>query len=503
MDNNTTSKIFRKIAWLLTVIFIGGNSYPQQSAKDHLVGIWQGTVKHNKLGPVEFYFSIEKKDANTYMAKVDIPAQQARNVPVNEVRYVPPDLVLDISSYGIVFEGKMAADFSSMAGQLKVGEEILPLELRRTEGVPEARRPQDPPKPYPYEEAEVFFLNNEAHINLSGTLTLPSGPGPFPAVVLISGSGPHDRDETLAGHRPFLVISDYLTRHGIAVLRYDDRGVMKSQGDFHKATTVDFATDAQAAWEFLNHQSRIDGKNIGLIGHSEGGIIGTMVAAQNGKVAFLVLLAGTGIPGERLALMQSQEISRSRGAGEEAIRKETRMNEKLFQVFKTQEKAQLAEMEMRRIITDSLAQMSDSEKKELNVSEQSLLQDMKGYLADYPWARFFFGFDPAVDLQKVHCPVLALIGDKDTQVPADVNLAAIGSALNKAGNKNSEIRKLPGLNHLFQTAQTGHPQEYGKIEETISPAVLQMVGDWILRNVQKPICTSGSPWQATGHINRS
>lgn len=481
MNNITTSKIFPKITFLFIVIFISGNLYTLQSAKDPLVGIWQGTVRHSKIGPVEFYFSIEKKDANTYMAKVDIPAQQARNVPVNMVRFDAPDLVLDISSYGIVFEGKMAEDFSSIKGRLKVGEEILPLDLHRSAGVPEARRPQDPQKPYPYEEMEVTFPNQEANINLYGTLTLPSGTGPFPAAVLISGSGPHDRDETIAGHRPFLVLADYLTRRGIAVLRYDDRGVMKSQGDFHKATTVDFATDAQAAWDFLNRQPRIDGKKIGLIGHSEGGIISPMVAAQNREVAFLVLLAGTGIPGERLALIQGQEISRSRGAGEEAICKETRMNERLFHVFKAQENVQLAEKKMRRIIADSLAQMNNSEKKELNVSEQSLIQKMKGYLADYPWARFVLGYDPADDLQKVRCPVLALNGDKDTQVPADVNLAAIENALKKAGNRNYKIKKLPGLNHLFQPAQTGHPREYRKIEETISLAVLQMIGDWILR----------------------
>lgn len=183
--------------------------------------------------------------------------------------------------------------------------------------------------------------------------------------------------------------------------------------------------------------------------------------------------------------MQGQEVSRSRGAGDDAIRKETLMNERLFKVFQTQENPRLAEKEMRRIIADSLAQMSEVEKKELNVSEQSLIQDMKGYLADYPWARFVLSYDPAEDLQKVRCPILVLIGEKDTQVPADVNLAAIKSALKQAGNNKYEIKKLPGLNHLFQTAQTGHPREYGKIEETISPVVLQKVGDWIWEQIQK------------------
>jgi fermentation-respiration switch protein FrsA (DUF1100 family) len=485
MINAMSSKVFLLVAFLFISLFICGNAFPLQSADDLLVGVWQGTVHHPKIGDVEFYFTIEKRDAATYMAKVDIPAQKAQNVPVNEVRFDKPVLAIDISSFGFVYEGKVAPDFSSIKGELKVGDEVLPLELKRSSGVPEAGRPQDPQKPYPYEEVDVTFPNQEAGINLSGTLTLPSGPGPFPAVVLISGSGPQDRDSTLAGHRTFLVLADYLTRRGLAVFRYDDRGVLKSEGDFHQATTPDFATDAQAAWTFLARHPRLDGQNIGLIGHSEGALIGTMVAAHNQKVAFVVLLAGTGVPGERLAKMQSEAISRSRGAGEEAILKETRMNERLFEVFKTQEDPQLAEAEMRRIVAGSLAEMTDAERKELNLSEESLAKDIKGYLADYRWARFFMIYDPASDLRKVRCPVLALNGDKDTQVPADINLAGIEQALKQAGNGNCEFRKLPGLNHLFQTAQTGHPREYGKIEETFSPAALKLLADWIIKTVQK------------------
>jgi len=485
MKNIATSKFFVFIVALLIALFIGGNAFPEQPAEDPLVGVWQGTVHHPKIGDVEFYFTIAKKDTGAYMGKVDIPAQKAQNVPANEVSFEKPVLVVDVSSFGLVYEGKVEPDFSSIKGDLRVGDEVLPLELKRSAGVPEARRSQDPQKPYPYEGMEVTFYNEDAGIHLSGTLTLPSGPGPFPAAVLISGSGPQDRDSTLAGHRTFLVLADYLTRRGMAVLRYDDRGVLKSEGDFHQATTADFATDAQAAWLFLKRQSRIDGRNTGLIGHSEGALIGSMVAARNREAAFLVLLAGTGVPGESLAHMQSQEISRSRGAGEEAICKETRMNERLFQVFKTQEDPRLAEADMRLIIADSLAEMNDTEKKELNVSEESLAKNISEYLADYPWARFFMTYDPAIDLRKVRCPVLALNGDRDTQVPADVNLSGIEEALKQAGNKNYEIKKLPGLNHLFQTAQTGHPREYSKIEETFSPSVLQLISDWISRHVQE------------------
>jgi fermentation-respiration switch protein FrsA (DUF1100 family) len=473
-----------RIACLLALIGAPGNGSHRQSAESPLVGVWQGTVRHPKMGDIELYFTIEKKDSGAFMAKTDIPAQKARNVPVNEVRFAPPDLTLDMSSFGFVYEGRVAGDFSLIQGRLKVGEEVLPLDLRRSAGVPEASRPQEPRKPYPYEEIEVRFPNAGAGINLAGTLTVPAGPGPFPAAVLISGSGPQDRDSSIAGHRPFLVLADALTRRGIAVLRCDDRGVMKSEGDFHQATTADFATDAQAAWEFLRRQPRIDAGRIGLIGHSEGAIIGSMVAAKNRDVPFLILLAGTGIPGERLALIQGQDISRSRGIGEPTIEKETRMNERLFRVFKTQPDPRAAEKEMKQVIADSLAGLSDPEKKELNVSENSLLTDMKGYLADYPWVRFFFSYDPSADLRRITCPVLALNGDKDTQVSADVNLPAIEEALRQGGNRHVEIKKLPGLNHLFQTAPTGHPREYGKIEETIAPSVLALIGDWILKTVR-------------------
>ena len=437
------------------------------------------------MGEIEFYFTIDRKDAGSFMAKVDIPVQKARNIPVNKVSFTAPDLILDMSSFGFVFEGKAAADYSSITGRLKAGDEILPLDLRRSDGVPEARRPQDPRKPYPYEEIEVNFPNREAGLTLFGTLTRPSGPGLFPGVVLISGSGPQDRDSSLAGHRPFLVLADALTRRGIAVLRFDDRGVGKSQGDFHQATTADFASDAQAAWEFMSRQPGIDADQIGLAGHGRGR--GHRPHGRNEKQSRRLRGASgrNRSPGERLALLQSREISRSKGVEEGTIVKETRLNERLFQVFKTQARSRSAEEEMRRTIADSLAGMTDWEKKELNIGEESLLKDMKGYLADYAWARFFLSYDPAIALHQLSCPVLALNGDKDTQVPADINLSAIEQALKPSGNTNVQFKKMPGLNHLFQTAKTGHPREYGKIEETMAPAVLQFIGDWILQAIQR------------------
>jgi pimeloyl-ACP methyl ester carboxylesterase len=455
-------------------------SAQEGAESDPLLGVWEGPVT-GKPGTFQVYFSIERKDQGGYAAKMDIPVQHARNIPVTAVAWNPPALTLDLSSYGLMFEGRLNLDGTALEGLFKVGPENLPLTLKRASAVPEMRRPQDPKKPYPYSETEVTFRNAAAAIVLAGTLTVPPGPGPFPAAVLVSGSGPHDRDSTLAGHRPFLVLSDFLTRRGIAVLRYDDRGCGQSGGDFHKATTADFATDARAAWEFLRTQPRIDPRRVGIIGHSEGGLIAPAVASDDQDVAFIVLLAGTGVPGERLALKQIEDLARSRGAGEEAVRKEVGLYERIIAVMKDLEDPQAAEKEMNRIARQALAGMSEAERKALGESEVSLGQDIEGYLADYPWNRFFLFYDPAPALRRVRCPVLALNGGKDTQVSAAVNLPAIKEALKEGGNEKVEVEEVPGVNHLFQTAQTGHPREYGKIEETLAPVVLQRICDWVLR----------------------
>jgi hypothetical protein len=454
--------------------------YSQAPAADLLPGIWQGAVQ-SKRGTMQVFFTIEKKENNVYMGKTDIPAQNARNIPMTAVHWAPPTLFLDMSSFGVTFEGTMAADGSAITGLFKIGPDSLSLELRRTEKVPELRRSQDPQKPYPYDEIEVKFPNSAAGIELAGTLTVPRETGPFPAVVLISGSGPQDRDSTLAGHRTFLVLADYLTRRGIAVLRYDDRGCGKSGGDFHQASTADFASDALAAWEFLKRREHIVPERVGLIGHSEGAMAAAIIGPRQPEIAFMVFLAGSGIPGEQLLLSQIAAIGRGRGVSEEALAKELLLNERLLLVVRQHDDPLLAESEMLRVASKSLDEMTAAEKKELNHSSESLAQDIKAMITDFPWTRFIAAYDPAVDLRRVHCPVLVLNGDKDTQILADIHLPAIEKALRSGGNKEVSIEKMPGLNHLFQTAQTGLPREYGKIEETISPMVLQRIGDWILQ----------------------
>src|SRR5665648_483941 len=333
-------------------------------------------------------------------------------------------------------------------------------------------------KPYTYIEEEAIYENKEAGITLAGTLTLPSGNGPFPAVLLITGSGPQDRNETIYNHSPFLVLADYLTRQDIAVLRVDDRGVGESTGDFSQATSEDFASDVLAGVEYLKTCKEIDPKKIGLIGHSEGGIIAPMVAVKSPDVAFIVLMAGTGLTGEEILYLQGALISRAMGVSEEDIIKNRQFNDKIFSVLKEEEDSEIAEKRLRQMFMEDWEKMSDEKKEQIGDPEVFLKAQLQSLLS--PWLKFFLTYDPKPTLSKVKCPVLAINGEKDLQVPPKENLRAIEDALKTGGNQNYTIKELPGLNHLFQTAQTGVPAEYVKIEETISPEVLKIISDWIL-----------------------
>jgi pimeloyl-ACP methyl ester carboxylesterase len=334
-------------------------------------------------------------------------------------------------------------------------------------------RPQEPKKPYPYDEEEVGYENKRDGVKLAGTLTLPRGKGPFPATLLITGSGPQDRNESLLGHKPFLVLADYLTRQGIVVLRVDDRGVGGSTGSVPDSTTENFAADVTAGIEFLKTRKEIDPKQIGLIGHSEGGLIAPMVAAQNGDVAFIVLMAGTGLTGEEILYLQGALILKAGGASAEQLAKQRATQEGMFKILKEEKDPATAEKRLHEELSRNLTE--EAKKK----SEQAIAAQIKR--ANTPWFRYFLTLDPRPALRKVKCPVLALNGENDLQVPATENLREIEAALKAGGNKDVTIVSLPKLNHLFQTSETGSMSEYAKIEETIAPVALKTIGDWILK----------------------
>jgi pimeloyl-ACP methyl ester carboxylesterase len=312
--------------------------------------------------------------------------------------------------------------------------------------------------------------------DLAGTLTLPEGKGPFPAVVLISGSGAQDRDETLLGHKPFLVLADHLTRNGIAVLRYDDRGVGKSKGNMMNATSMSLAGDAEAAVTYLLSRPEIDRKMIGLAGHSEGGLIAPIVASRNSNVAFIVSLAGPGVSGYDILIRQTRDIQTASGIPEKDIEETIKTNGRLFEMV-------MAEADQRKLAKTAMEWYNkelDGQGITPEERKTKMAQFTQGLLSvNSPWFRYFLAAEPAEYWSKVKVPVLALNGDKDLQVSAAVNLPAIKASLKKAKNRKVTIKAMPGLNHLFQHCNTGSPSEYASIEETFSPEALQIITDWI------------------------
>ncbi len=451
-------------------------------AEQDFSGIWQGKLKIPGT-ELRLVFHIEKAEGGGYTGTMDSPDQGATNLPLDSVTVEEDVIILVFKQAALEVRGTMQPDGEHIKATLKQGGAELPLELERGGEVEEIKRPQTPKKPFPYREEEVTYENTGGGITLAGTLTLPQGEGPFPAALLITGSGGQDRDETIMGHKPFLVIADYLTRRGIAVLRVDDRGVGDTTGNLGESTTDDLAGDVLTGVAFLKDHSEIEPDRIGLIGHSEGGIIAPIAAARSRDVAFIVLLAGTGLTGEEILYMQSELISQAEGISEEDIKTSLEDSRRVYSVLKSGKDKQAMEADLRRMYEEDMAKLSEEERKEAVGSEKAFEAQIKQVLSD--WFLYFLTYDPRPVLREVSCPVLALNGEKDLQVPPKENLVEIGKALKAGGNGDVTIKEMPGLNHLFQTAETGTLSEYAKIEETISPDVLLFVGDWILDRMGK------------------
>ncbi len=426
-------------------------------------GAWLGTIDTGSMKLRVVFHIVNTADGLT--ANMDSLDQGMNGLPMDSVARDDGSIKIEAKKIGGVFTGKIAADLQSIDGNWSQGGASFPLLLKPVKNTAEleVKHPQNPVKPYPYRDEDVSYDNQVQNVTLAATLTLPQGPGPFPAVVLITGSGPQDRDETLLGQKPFLVLSDYLTRHGIAVLRADDRGVGKSTGIFAKATTADFATDTEAGIAYLKTRPDINDHKIGLIGHSEGGMIAPMIAARNKDVAFIVMMAGTGVPGDQVIVAQSEAIAVANGKSPEEAAKST---------------ANLRDM-VQLIVTEKDEAVLDKKLKEKMAADPEAQVGAQIERLTSPWFRYFLTYDPAIALRKVTCPVLAVNGSLDKQVLPSQNLPAIRQAL--AANPHAEIDELPGLNHLLQTAKTGSPAEYAQIEETISPVALEKMSTWILK----------------------
>jgi pimeloyl-ACP methyl ester carboxylesterase len=384
--------------------------------------------------------------------------------------------------------GELRAELDSsghrLLGTWQQGTVTLPIALAKAdERAVLAPRPQEPARPYPYDEIEVAFANDSASITIGGTLTLPRTAGPHAVALLISGSGPQDRNQEIFGHRPFLVIADFLTRRGIGVLRVDDRGVGATGGRRESATIADYASDARSAVRFLRRHPAIDGQRIGLIGHSEGGLVASLVAEADAGLAFIVLLGSPALSGAEISLLQARTMLRAAGAPPEAIEAQTRIQAAVLDVIARVSDESIARAQIREILRRELIAAGDSSATQLPLLERQIEPQVRRSLS--PWARFFLAHDPRPGLAALRSPVLVLYGGTDSQVPAIENAVEAERALAAGANRDAAVHVIPGLNHLFQTSPTGAVSEYAGIAETFAPAALEAIGDWIRVRVRR------------------
>ena len=443
-------------------------------------GTWNGLLD---IGGTKLRLVMHISQADgSYTTLLDSPDQGATGIPTDKTTFVDGELRVEAAGLGMVYTGQLK-EAGTIEGTFSQGGYELPLVLGREEieePVAEAR-PQDPTD-FPYQQEEVRIDNPDAEgVTLAGTLTLPEGDAPKAIVVLVSGSGPQNRNEEVGpfNHRPFLVLSDYLTRQGIGVLRYDDRGVAESTGDHATATSADFASDANAAIDYLAGREDLAGVQLGIAGHSEGGMIAPMVASQNEQVDFIALLAGPGTPIDELMLEQSRKISQASGVPEEVAELNRRFLAEAYTFLKTNKEEPTEEIRdgVVQILRDGIEEFPAEMKNDIGDLDLFARDEAEALLS--PWFRYFISFEPAHFLEQVKCPVLAINGSLDLQVPAGDNLQAIENALEAGGNTSFEIVEMPGLNHLFQQATTGAISEYREIEETFNPAAMEKIAGWI------------------------
>jgi uncharacterized protein len=434
------------------------------AAAQTIEGNWLGTLEVPN-GKLRLAWKVQANAAGGYNASVDSIDQGAHGLPVDEVIFEPPQVRFTMKRLGASYAGQVDEGGRRIRGEWTQGGTSLPLDFERSEGEPpRLHRPQDPKPPFPYVAEDVTY--ESGGVTLAGTLTRPNGDGPFPALLLLSGSGPQDRDEQIFGHRPFAVIADHLSRRGCAILRVDDRGVGKSTGRLADATMDDLAADALAGIRFLRARKEIDPKRLGILGHSEGAVVGPLAATKSGEVRLLVLLAPPAVPGKEILYAQGEAIARASGVPPEGIERNRVMQTRIVETIIGASGADEARRELEAVI----AEVPEAQRASARAQIASFTS---------PNLKSFLAVDPQALLRKLRVPLLALFGEKDLQVLPSQNAGPLEAALKAAGNSDYQVRILPGLNHLFQPAKTGAPSEYAKIDETFSPAALDAIAEWL------------------------
>lgn len=447
---------------------------PAFLSAQEIEGTWRGQLSLPN-GKLSLVFHIQRTPQGGYTTTFDSPDQGALGIPTGETTFSNATLSVSIPTLKASYKGTLMPE-GEIKGTFTQGIP-LPLDLQRQN---DAKKTQEPRAPFPYRTEEVSILNEPDGIRLAGTLTLPKGGKPTVAVVMVTGSGKQNRDEEIGGHKPFLVIADHLTRHGIAVLRCDDRGAGKSQGDFARCTDEDFARDTEACIRYLRNRKEIAPDCIGIIGHSAGGGIAFRTAARDPKVAFVVSLAGAGVRGDSLMTRQIELVNRSMGASEAVVRKNVAFSRRQYDVLLQTDKSV-------EEIRKELSANAEKELPPLQRTDAAARQAIRKTVEQLtsPWYLHFMRYDPTADLKRVKCPVLALNGEKDIQVDAAQNLNAIQRKITSNGNRQVTVKAYPGLNHLFQTCKECTVSEYAYLPETFSPQVLDDITRWITTVMQK------------------
>ncbi len=452
------------------------------SAQQSFTGTWKGKIAAFNLTIV---FNIEEKEGKL-LATAESPDQGMKAIPCDQVVVNGSMISISISTVGANFNGTLSEDQKSITGKFNQGGGSFDLVLGKGE-IPAAKpKPQTPQPPFIYHSEDVEYDNDDKTVHLAGTLTYPKSGGKFPVAILISGSGQQDRDETIMGHKPFAVIADRLTKLGFAVLRVDDRGTGKSTGEVSKASSADFSKDVNTSIEYLKSRKEIDPKKIGLIGHSEGGLIAPIVAAERNDIDFMILLAGPGIKGSTLLAEQGEQLILQYGVSKEAVQNYLPLYKKFIQLSaEGNDSATLARKGRLAFATWKQNSNPDLVKAIGFTDEESTEAILENLISGFaqPWMQFFLASDATLWLEKTAAKVLALNGEKDIQVLANSNTEGIKKALKKSKSPSYEVKILPGLNHLFQKCTLCTVNEYGMLDETFSETALDEMAKWLQKNV--------------------